>query len=719
MFDFHGDLLIFFTMLILVSIILVAANTWGFAQREDRAEKRLAAQRLFQETQTLHPALTLDEYIGRLERVTALDRRFAEAFHELGRAYIRQATILGRERALAALERAVQLAPQNTEYRYTLAQLHLQRGAHVTAKSEFRRIIKIDPLDARPYYQLALFYEEDLLHYRDMISPHADATIYFYPFAEKDFAAAERLLRSAIGLDPKMSAAYHRLAGLYFDARLFDKMTALLEKAAAKVESAELFLFLGLARQHNGDPDAALQAYQQALALMSPADRALFYSLQTVLAPDSLKIYENAADSAQAHMQKRFWKARDPLFLTAANERLLEHFGRIAYANLRYSFPEKNIAGWKTDRGRALIRFGQPQSRTRTRADLGTSATGHVTLEAAKEYWNYGDFQMIFDDRFLNRQYSFAWGSVGEVDGKAIFEEKIRLMPERYEFPHGGRPLELPRVIAQFRAAAHSADAPQNGDDSTRLEIYYAVSDSTLATRTNLTLRRGLFFFDENWNEIQQWREDRHLAATNSIELRDRWSVRLAPGTYHVGLEVLDPASGRSGVAREKLVVENYAVPQLAMSSVVLARADSAHPALTLHHENGIHLVPALTAEFFAGEALYVYYEIYHLAFDADGRSRFRLDYTIAPETEARAVVSRALIRLGKMFGLNRPGARIGSSFETTGERQEEKFCHGLELLGPPAGHYRLTIRLTDRVSNHTVERTVNLQITQKKENKD
>jgi len=698
-------------MLILLMIALATANAAGFAQPEGRAEKRQAARQLFQETQAFLAALSLDEYISRLERVTALDSRFAEAFHELGRAYMQQETIAGRARALAALERAIQLAPQHPEYRYTLAQLHWQRGAHATAKNEFRRLMKIAPLDARPYYQLARFYEADLLHYRDMISPHEAATIYFYPFAEKDFAEAERLWRSAVGLDPNMHEAYHRLAGLYFDVRLFDKMAALLEKATNKIESADLFLFLGLARQQNGHSDAAMQAYQRALALMPPPDRAFFYSLQTVLAPDSLQIYENAADSAQARMQQRFWKARDPLFLTTANERLLEHFGRMAYANLRYSIPEKNIAGWKTDRGQTLIRFGQPQSRTRTPADLGTSATGHVTLDASKEFWDYGDFQMIFDDRFLSRNYAFAWGGVGEVDGKALFEEKIRVVPERYEFPHGGRRLELQRVVAQFRPAVAFVEAPNN--DSTRLEIYYVVTDSALATRTNLTLQRGLFFFDENWNAIQQRRGQQRFAANNSISRRDRWSVQLAPGTYNVALEVMDPASGRSGATREKLVVEDYAAPQLAMSSVVLARADSSNPALVLHQENGVHLVPALTPQFFPGEAIYVYYEIYHLALDAKAHSRFRLDYTIAPDAKARDVASRTLMRLGKIFGLTRAGAQTGSSFETTGERRAEKFYHGLELLGQAAGDYRLTVRIVDHVSGQAVEREASLVIDQ------
>ena len=698
-------------MLILLIIVLVAANTRGFAQPERGAEKKQAAQQLFQETQSRRAALAVDEYIGRLERVTALDRRFAEAFHELGRAYLRQETIAGRERALLALERAIQLAPQNTEYRYTLAQLHLRRGATGTAKSEFRRIMKIDPLDARPYYQLALFHEEDLLHYRDMISPHENATIYFYSFAEKDFAEAERLLRSAIGLDPKMPEAYHHLAGLYFDAQLFDKMAELMEKAMTKLEAVDPYLFLGLARQQLGKTDAAMEAYQQALQLMPPADRAFFYSLQTVLAPDSLKLYENAADAARAQMQQRFWKARDPLFLTAANERLLEHFGRIAYTNLRYSFPEKNIAGWKTDRGQTLIRFGQPQSRVRTRADLGASATGHITLDASKEFWNYDDFQMLFEDRFLNRNYDFAWGGVGAIDGKALFEEKIRAVPERYEFPHGGRPLELPHVIAQFRDLQKL--------DSTRLEIYYGVADSTLSSRAAVALRRGLFFFDENWNEIRQWRGERRFAATDSIRLLDRWPVRMQSGAYHVSLEVLDAASGRSGVAREKVVVENFSGPQLSMSSVVLARADSSTPQLALYQENGVHLVPVLAPEFFAGESLYVYYEIYNLTLDANRRSGYRLDYAMAPEAEDQSIVNRAVIRLGKIFGLNRQRAVTGSSFETSGDRETEKLYQGLEILGQPAGRYHLTIRVTDRVSGLSAERSISFAIKQKKENKD
>ncbi len=712
-------------MITLLTIAFAAFEVLGAVQPRANADNKQMAQHKFQEALSLRQALPLEDYLDRLQEVTRLDGKFAEAFHELGRAYIEQGTIDGRNRALSALARAIQLAPQNTEYRYTLATLYHKRGSHGDAKSELRKIMKIDPADPRPYYHLALFKEEDVLHYREMVSLHEDAVIYFHPFAEKDFAEAERLLRSAIGLDPQMAEAYHHLAGLYFEAQRYDKMADLLDRAVKQVAAVDVFLFLGLARQQLGQPDAAMPAYQQALQMMPPADRAFFHSLQAVLTPDSLTFYENTPDSLKAQMQQRFWKERDPLFLTAANERLLEHFGRIAYANLRYSVPEKNIAGWKTDRGQTLIRFGLPQQRVRTRADLGTSPSGHLTLNASREFWDYGDFQMIFDDRFLNRNYSFAWGSVGEIDGKWLFEQKIRETPERYVFPHGGRRLDLPHLIAQFRSPEDSA-----GASSTRLEIYFGIPDSSLQARSGrnlpLALRRGLFFFDDDWNEIRQWREDRQLvdlagadsatAPHSPDHLLDRWSVRMPPGAYHFSLEVADKNSGRSGAKRETITVEDFSGALLRMSDVVLASAAAKisgekNSRLALYQKDGVDLVPCLFYRFAADTPIYVYYEVYNLALAANGQSRYRIDYVVESQQEAKSLVSRAFDRLGKLLGKGARPVAITSSFESAGDQRVEKLYHSIAMPGHPAGPYDLTIRLTDQISGQSAERRVTFEI--------
>jgi GWxTD domain-containing protein len=711
-------------MITLLTIVLTAFEVWGAVQPLAEADNKQMAQHKFQEALSLRQALPLEDYLDRLQEVTRLDGKFAEAFYELGRAYIEQGTIDSRNRALAALERAIQLAPRNMDYHYTLAQLHLKRGETGAAASEFRKMIKINPADARPYYHLALFKESDMLRYRDLVSVHQDAVIYFYEFAEKDFAEAERLLRSAIGLDPKMAAAYHHLAGLYFEAQRYDKMEVLLEKAVKQVAATDVFLFLGLARQQLGQPEAAMQAYQQALQMMAPADRAFFYSLPPVLSPDSLILYENAPDSLKARMQQRFWKRRDPLFLTEANERLLEHFGRIAYANLRYSMPEKNVAGWKTDRGKTLIRFGNPRTLVRTRADLGTTPTGHVKLNPSQETWNYGDFYINFSDAFMNGNYTFAWGDF-EADGKWMFEHKIREEPERYLFPHGGRRLELPHVIAQFRSPEDSA-----GAGSTRLEIYFGLADSSLQARSarnqRLAWRRGLFFFDENWNAIRQWREDRQFfyiadSASASVDnlpdqLLERWSVRMPPGRYQLSLEVVDKNSGRSGAEREAITVEDFTGASLRMSDVVLASAATKisgeeNPGLALYQKAGVKLVPCLFNRFAAETPIYVYYEVYNLALAANGQSRYRIDYVVESRQEAKGLVSRAFDRIGKLLGKGARPVTITASFESAGDQRLEKLYHSIAMLGHPAGPYDLTIRLTDQISGQSAERRVTFEI--------
>src|SRR5262245_51045437 len=117
------------------------------------------AQQLLRETLAARSALPLAGYIQNLEQVTRWDRRNAEGFHQLGLAWAKEGTLQGRMHALTALERAVALEPRNTSFRYALAQLHLQRNFDGSAQHELKKIMQLDPADARAYYHLALFEE--------------------------------------------------------------------------------------------------------------------------------------------------------------------------------------------------------------------------------------------------------------------------------------------------------------------------------------------------------------------------------------------------------------------------------------------------------------------------------------------------------------------------------------------------------------------------------
>ena len=55
-----------------------------------------------------------------------------------------------------------------------------------------------------------------------------------------------------------------------------------------------------------------------------------------------------------------FWQKRDPNPSTPINEFREEFYGRLQYANERYTI--RSMEGWKTDRGRALIKYGSPSN---------------------------------------------------------------------------------------------------------------------------------------------------------------------------------------------------------------------------------------------------------------------------------------------------------------------------------------------------------------------
>jgi len=95
--------------------------------------------------------------------------------------------------------------------------------------------------------------------------------------------------------------------------------------------------------------------------------------------------------------------SRDPLLITAVNEREVEHRARFTYAQERFTIPKLDVQGWKSDRGQILIRYGFPKHILKNRAEM---ESGDVYLPML--YWFYNDFEMVFSDDFMNGNYRFS-----------------------------------------------------------------------------------------------------------------------------------------------------------------------------------------------------------------------------------------------------------------------------------------------------------------------
>jgi GWxTD domain-containing protein len=82
---------------------------------------------------------------------------------------------------------------------------------------------------------------------------------------------------------------------------------------------------------------------EDVLYIISDEEKKVFKALQT--------------DEERESFIEQFWLRRDADPRTPENEFKEEHYRRIAFANERYA---SGIPGWKTDRGRIYIMYGQP-----------------------------------------------------------------------------------------------------------------------------------------------------------------------------------------------------------------------------------------------------------------------------------------------------------------------------------------------------------------------
>lgn len=130
-------------------------------------------------------------------------------------------------------------------------------------------------------------------------------------------------------------------------------------------------LHLGAASEDPARGASAADAYltllaNGAAARLGPHLRALVL----VVGAEERAVLGLDGDAVDGAAIAAWWRQRDPLPATAANERLVEHLGRTAVALDRYA----DGGGWMDGRGEVYVRLGPPELDGRIRLDAGEVA---------------------------------------------------------------------------------------------------------------------------------------------------------------------------------------------------------------------------------------------------------------------------------------------------------------------------------------------------------
>ncbi|HEU4364974.1 MAG TPA: GWxTD domain-containing protein, partial [Candidatus Krumholzibacteria bacterium] len=283
-----------------------------------------------------------------------------------------------------------------------------------------------------------------------------------------------------------------------------------------------------------------------------------------------------------------WWRSRDPIYTSPANEARIEHERRVATAE-NY-FGRGAWPGWD-DRGEVFIRYGAPGSRSVVPADVVEPGI----YVPAQEYWYYPEFDMFahFSDPKGSGRFSIELERISlpvserpDSDRRVMASKYLEDLPLDYmgfEYdlpgavnlspPFAGKgysdfmkrvyryydvveetPVVYPFDFAAMRipmfVAVHSF---RGGDGVDRVDVN-AEFESTVRPLAGSPYARRFVttsvFWDMKGNEIARHaRVDsirtRSLAEDSLATVLNQTSVTLPPGTYRMAITVQESGSGR------------------------------------------------------------------------------------------------------------------------------------------------------------------------------
>ena len=595
------------------------------------------------------------ESLKAFRRVLNVDRDYAPAHYEIAKLYFGLDTPTDRSSARKALKRALVLDPENMEYRLKMGELLGMQGFWANANRHYRKILETHPDNAEANYFAGFYAMQDYLKYIDRITVvksqgggafSAESTrtprerggpggsagamesvniISLREYGVEDRDRATGYMEEAIRLNPDNRKAYYHLAIIHFESGDPGGLIAVAKRLLEQVpDDKDALLFCALGYQFLGEMDIADRYYTRAKAQMGPAELAVMEDVGLVATKDDLEQLDTDEEVQQAHTDGThddtqanwgFWKKQDPLFLTPYNERRMEHYGRIAYANLRFASVRKRMPGWQTDMGKAYIRFGRY-----LRRQSQLIPTGGIL-----ETWYYRGFRIVF--HCWDGLDSFRF-SIRGVSSKWVFDKT----PPHFDDPYLLRKYSLPHQIVGF----------QEGD-SVRVEVSYAVPKDRLKLLERVVdLDDGLFFFDESWDDVYEdvmsttltWPVFQKGGSSRADSLRrmhlvSSRKVYVQPVPHHVVAEVRDWNSGAIGTFRERMAF-SLQDTVLTISDLLLAR--NIEPTVAFPEERqDLRILPNPTRTYHRSESICIYLEIYNLERNPYGRTKYGISYRLGP----------------------------------------------------------------------------------------
>ena len=580
--------------------------------------------------------------------------------------------VIGRYPALAEFRAAARLAPEDPAPLYWQVRVGQHLGSDEGEVLIREAILRIFALT--PDYEDCWTLFQGLYHNPD-IWRRADRALARHP---DDPVALERRARIAIALE------------------LPEQADSLALRAMGRRGATVPLFLLRAEAAFDASRDSAGYAWYDSAVAHADADStgALWDQVWMIASPAELDRQDSTVPGQRQAFFEWFWARRDPDLVTPQNERIAEHYRRMAEVRRMFHLLHPYVTWHRSPSARALAAsydrdgflavaesgtvldqysparllmtdvrdFNDTIGRNSVYALANLSARGLVWLRHGRpDYWDreQGSFFATHEWTYYTADGPLTIGFEGIPGALGAHGDYIVAPPLNRHQARQVRTLlttDGTRLPATLDARGWSAFFLEGGSGNT--DLYLKAAPGTAAAVLRDTVVEGEF-------------------------ARDRGGLlRLTapPGVYRLALDV--DSEGVVGRVREPIRLPVFSWAYLGVSSLVLATGDSLSD-----REAALAVMPA-DLTFPAGRAVATYAELYGLSRDSDGRARYRVRYSFAP---LRSFATR----------LTRGASPVVFEFDRESEwrgTMPERLV--IEPGRVPPGRYRVTLSVTDLPTN-------------------
>lgn len=469
---------------------------------------------------------------------------------------------------------------------------------------------------------------------------------------------------AAMKLEPSWPAPALRLAEDLVYGDEYEPARDVLRRALRdSPDDPDLLATLGAVLHALRRDSLALLAFDSAFTRMTPEARRVYSDIHPLLSHKNEQRLDAADSAHRVASVAEFWRSEDPLYLTPLNERRIEHYARVATANLLFGVPTMGLAGWDTDGGQTWIRYGRP----RHMYEEGPPEGGRTT------HWFYGPvphLHFVFTRGLTYRRY------------RASEATQLTLQRLKFLMPEFGSP-----ALATISTLDYQLVRLLGEDGKPQVLVYAAPPEHFMdGSQVGLTL------LDDQFRTIASWKGKFRARDGIAANLHD-----LKHGDYALALEAWDPGQEKLARVRDTVAVPSFSGRTLALSDLLVATHIHGGKGRVTRRSQ-LDITPSYGLTLRAGARIGLYWEIYGLTPDSAGTWRYEVSVEVKRGREGFA--ARIANGISNIFGHAEHGTKLQYTATLPRDSSADRAVEWLELAGVSRpGVYHLHVRVRDLVA--------------------